>query len=152
MADFIEISAGEPVEVPCGPLVFRIRRREVGDDGGISIALYGPRNGEEAELLRFDLFRKDPHYHVPAGTPQPTGRIDPASDTLAYALDRVANELPSMLRLADAADHAESIETLMIEPVVTQLREAAAQAPEPSETKRIELTPEIRELVGLGPP
>ena len=149
MADFIEISAGEPVEVPCGPLVFRIRRREVGDDGGISIELCGPRDGQEAELLRFDLFRNDPHYHVPAGPAQPTGHIDPSSDSLSYALDRVANELPAMLRQSDALEHAKSVEALVMAPVVAQLREAAAQAPEPSETHQIELTPEIRKLVGL---
>ena len=149
MAEFIEIAAGEPVEVPCGPLVFRLRRREVGEDGGISIELYGSSEGEESELLRFDLFRKDPHYHVPAGTSKPTGHIDPASDALGYALDRIEHELATMLREADAAEHAESVEALVMDPVIGHLREAAETAPAPGEARRIELTPEIRELVGL---
>ncbi|MEO2166894.1 MAG: hypothetical protein ABGY42_02010 [bacterium] len=147
MPEFIEIATGKPVEVPCGPLVFRIRRREVGDDGGISIELYGARAGEEAELLRFDLFRKDPHYHVPSGG-NPTGHIDPAEDALAYALDRIESKLPTMLRDSDAAEHASAIEALAMAPVVGQLRQAAAQAPDPSESRRIELTPQVRALLG----
>jgi hypothetical protein len=36
-----------------------------------------------------------------------------------------------------------------MDPVVAQLRAAAGDAPDPSEVRRVELTPEIRELVGL---
>jgi len=145
--EFINIAVGEPVEVGCGPLVFRIRRREVGNDGGLSIELHGARNGEETELLRFDLFRKDPHYHVPSGT-QPTGRIDPSVDSLAYALDRIGSQLPEMLRQSDAPEYASSIESLAMDLVVDELREAAAEAPSPGESQRIELTPRVRALLG----
>lgn len=148
MAEFIEIATGSPVEVPCGPLVFRIRRREVGEDGGLSIELHRTGDSENTEILRFDLFRKDPHYHVPAGTSTPTGHIDPSSDSLEYALNRLGRELPDMLRAADAADQADPVEALAMGPVIAQLRTAAASAPEPSEVRRIELTPEIRKLVG----
>lgn len=145
--EFIHIAAGEPVEVGCGPLVFHIRRREVGDDGGVSIELYGARDGEEAEILRFDLFRKDPHYHVPSGT-KPTGRIDPSVDALAYALDRIESELPEMLRQSGAAEHVSSIESLGMDLVVDQLRDGVARAPSPGESQRIELTPKVRALLG----
>jgi hypothetical protein len=149
MPEFIEIATGEPIEVPCGPLCFRLRRREVGDDGGLSIELYGTRGGEESELLRFDLFRNDPHYHVPASTGKPTGRIDPERDALAWTLGRIEHDLPSLLREADAAEHASAIEGLVMAPIIGRLTEAAERAPDPSERRRVELTPHVRELIGL---
>ena len=86
---------------------------------------------------------------MPAGTSKPTGHIDPGTNALDYALDRIEHELAAMLREADAAEHAETIEALVMDPVIGHLRDAAASAPAPTESRRIELTPEIRELVGL---
>lgn len=148
MPEFIDIAVGEPLEVRCGPLCFRLRRREVGADGGLSLELHGTRKGEEDELLRFDLFRDDPHFHIPAGTAKPTGRIDPQSDALAYALGRIRNEFPAMLHEAGASEHLAAIEALVLDPIIEELQAAAAAAPAPTESRRIELTPEVRELVG----
>ncbi len=83
MPAYLEIHVGEPVEVDAdlrpGRLRVSVRRREVGDDGGFTLELSGAVAGEPAELLRFDLFRRDPHYHVPASNPAPID-LDPARD------------------------------------------------------------------------
>ena len=100
-------------------------------------------------MLRFDLFRGDPHFHIPAGTQKPTGHLDPADDTLAVALDRIASDLPGMLREAGAAEHAGSVEAFAMEGVIEQLRSAARDAPAVGEPMRIELTPEVKAAIGL---
>ena len=33
------------------------------DDRGVSLHVYSEQDGEERELLRFDCFQEDPHYH-----------------------------------------------------------------------------------------
>jgi len=40
-------------------------RRDVGADGGYSVELIC-REPKEQPLMRFDIFRDDPHYHLPA--------------------------------------------------------------------------------------
>jgi len=148
MAEFIEIAVGEPLEVPCGALCFRLRRREVGADGGLSLELHGTRDGEETELLRFDLFRQDPHFHIPAGPPKPTGHLDPKADSLAFALGRIGTEFTTLLEEAGAAYHLASIEGVSMISIVEQLKIAANEAPAPTESRKIELTAEVRELLG----
>jgi len=148
MAEYIDIAVGEPLEVACGALRFRLRRREVGTDGGLSLELHGTSDGEEEEILRYDLFREDPHFHIPAGTAKPTGHLDPQSDVLSHALGRIRDEFPALLQEAGASRYLTSIEEVALAPLIEQLQAAAANAPAPTETRRIELTPEIRELLG----
>src|SRR5262245_13371652 len=101
----LEIRVGEPLEVDAelrpGRLVAGVRRREVGDDGGVSLELSGALSGEPEELLRFDLFRRDPHYHVPASDPAQID-LDPArdGDPLEFALTRLRERLPALLERA----------------------------------------------------
>jgi hypothetical protein len=51
-------------EIPAGPYRLSVEHREVSDDGGLTIHVFGPRDGAEEEILRFDCFRKTPHYHL----------------------------------------------------------------------------------------
>ena len=148
MAEYIDIAVGEPLEVACGALRFRLRRREVGTDGGLSLELHGTGDEEEKEILRYDLFRQDPHFHIPAGTAKPTGHLEPGSDVLSHALGRIRDEFPALLQEAGASQYLSSIDGVELEPLIAQLQAAAANAPDPTETRRIELTPEVRELLG----
>src|SRR5262245_16336442 len=106
MPEYLEIRVGEPVEVDAelasGRLRVRVRRREVGGDGGVSIELSGAVRGEPTELLRFDLFRRDPHYHVPASDPAQID-LDAARDgePLEFALACIRQRLPELLGRAD---------------------------------------------------
>ena len=44
-------------------LEFLVESRDIGEDGGPTIRVYGMAQGERVQLLRFDCFRKAPHYH-----------------------------------------------------------------------------------------
>jgi hypothetical protein len=148
MAETIEISVGEPVAVELGELRFQVRRREVGSDGGVSIELYAQQASEPEELIRFDLFRDDPHYHVPATNPKPR-RIDPASDgdPLEFALAGIRS-LPELLKEAGHPARATAADALDLADAAERVRAAVAGAPEPSETRSFDLTPELRKLLG----
>ena len=153
MAETITISTGEPLHVDCGSLRFTVRRREVGSDGGHSIALYGPKGGEDEEaleLIRFDLFRNDPHYHVPASQPKPTSiRAEAPGAALEFALGAIRDRLPALLDEAGHPDFAREAEALALSEIAEQVRQATARAPEPSETTQFPLTAEARKALGM---
>ena len=46
-----------------GPIRFGIEFRELGSDRGIAMHVMGDVGDEEKELLTFDCFENDPHYH-----------------------------------------------------------------------------------------
>jgi len=67
---------------------------------------------------------------------------------LAFALGRIRTEFATLLEEAGAAEHVASIEGLSMTSVVEQLQTAANEAPDPTESRQIELTAEVRELLG----
>ena len=63
----LAIHKGEEAEFRIGGLRFVACRREVGEiDGGISLYVSSDVPGDDRQLLRFDFFRTNPHYHAPA--------------------------------------------------------------------------------------
>lgn len=146
MAPHLEIRVGEPVHVDValrsGRLRASVRRREVGDDGGLSLELSGGVEGEPEELLRFDLFRREPHYHVPASS-APIG-LDPAreGEPLEFALACLRERLPELLERAGFAALARSLaatDRSELAAFAERVRAATESAPEPSSSQRIEL-------------
>ena len=149
VAEYIEIAAGEPVHVDFSDLRASVRRRDVGEDGGLSIELYGPGEEPREQLIRFDVFRRDPHYHVPSSDPK---QIDmqrgPLEQSLEFAFDCLERRLPELLREARYPEFAEKIDPAQMPEIAARVRSAVAGAPEPTQFQRIELTPEIREAMG----
>jgi hypothetical protein len=72
----------EPRVFPCGPLRVVLELRSVGGDGGPSIQVFDDAGGGR-QVLRFDCFRKEPHYHY-----APDGKDE------IVALDAAANGDP----------------------------------------------------------
>jgi hypothetical protein len=182
MAEFIEIARGEPVEVEVplrhaaadasatqmeagsrtgeACLHFRVLRREVGGDGGVSLELFGPPEppnapgdapGPETQLLRFDLFRSDPHFHIPASETAPTGHLeaDDHAALIAQTLARAESELAEWLQQAGHPQLAEALGTEPVRGLAESLRRAIATAPEPGPPMRVELTAQVRHALGL---
>jgi hypothetical protein len=110
-----------------GGLTFEVEHRTFGDDGGPALMVYSQVDGQRRQLLRFDCFVKDPHYHHdPDGQDDRrhlTGMTVPQS--VDFTIDAVRGRLPEMLHIAgfDAlvdgldepalADVAERIEAAM---------------------------------------
>ncbi len=149
MAEYVEIGAGEPIEVAAGDLQLRVLKRTVDTDGGVSIEICGPVEGESQQLIRFDLFREDPHYHVPSSEPKPI-RLEgkSAEEALDFALGCIRERLPELLeqagypQLEGAASPEQRVEAAQ------RVAEAVRAAPEPTEVQRIEITPEVRRALG----
>jgi hypothetical protein len=49
--------------IEAGNIRFGLEMRTVGQDGGMAIHVLGDVAGQEVELLAFDCFRDNPHYH-----------------------------------------------------------------------------------------
>jgi len=149
MTEYVEIGVGKAIDIGEGGLNFRVLQRSVDEDGGVSIEVCGAVEGAETQLIRFDLFRGDPHYHVPASEPKPI-RLEGKSpdEAMDFALQCIRERLTELLgeagypQLGDAASSAQCAEA------ARRVEEAARQAPAPSDFQRIELTPEVRRALG----
>jgi hypothetical protein len=135
----LEVRVGDAVEVEMGGLRFSVARREVGADGGTSIEVYGDVDGAATQVLRFDCFRREPHYHMPPGAPGQLA-LDPAEvgDGLAWALACTRERLPEMIRAAGFAELAGRVDRDALARGWERVREAAARAPEPTRSFRVD--------------
>jgi hypothetical protein len=102
------------------------------DDRGVSLHVFGVEDGESLEVLRFDCFDEDPHYHY-VSWPERRNEmlyIDPVADgdPLAWALERIRTRLPQMLARAGAERLAERVEPRLVEALLPRLAEAAYRA------------------------
>jgi hypothetical protein len=102
------------------------------DDRGVSIHVFGDQQGERRELLRFDCFDEDPHYHYVCWEPMANEvlHLDPVADgdPLAWALERIRTRLAPMLVRAGAADVAGRVDARSIDEVLPRIAEAAYRA------------------------
>jgi hypothetical protein len=131
----MKISVGEKVSVELGGLRFDVLRREVDEDGGTSIEVFGDVNGQAQQVLRFDCFRKDPHYHMPPSAPGQL-RLDPAQvgDPLEWALAQTRDHLPEMLRKAGFEELSQTVDAEALRRGWERVKRAVETAPEPSQS------------------
>lgn len=89
-------------ELEIGGVVLAIDYRRTGDDRGPSVRVFGDVDGERVQLLRFDCFDADPHYHY-----APTGvnrmfHLDPLTMgcPVAFTLEQVGQNTQAMIAAA----------------------------------------------------
>lgn len=131
----ITIQRGENRTLELGGLRFVARRQEVGEDGGHTIEVWGPVDGEDTQVLRFDCFRDAPHYHMPPSQPG-ARKLDRAEvgDPLEWALACARERLPEMVAKAGYAVLAGALDVAALAGGDAALRELIASCPEPSES------------------
>ena len=95
-----------------GGVELHVDQRNFGSDGGPSVRVYGEADGENIQLLRFDCFRKDPHYHY-----DPSGKNDQRSldktsvpDSVAWTIKQLGHNLVEMIHTAGYASVAEQVD------------------------------------------
>ncbi len=88
-------------DIALGRFKFRVVYRIAGDDQGLTIHVFGPRLGSEEEVLRFDCFRNQPHYHL--GWSYRDERFIEIQDSEAFSW-AVQQIRASMSELLDAAE------------------------------------------------
>lgn len=104
--------------IQAGAVSFGLQyRTNVGskNDEGICIHVYGNDiPGQDKELLRFDCFRIDPHYHYRNAPIKQNERLmldyTAEGDSLSWTLDKIRNRLPIMLLRCGADDIARSVD------------------------------------------
>ncbi len=110
--------------IEAGAVRFVVERREFGGDRGPAIRVMAAREDTEVQLLRFDCFARDPHYHY-----DPNGRncvlhLHPEEDSVAWAIDHIERNLKVMVRLAGYADIADQLDADAVQAALPRLRRA----------------------------
>ena len=106
-----------------GGVELHVDNRDIGADGGPSVRVYGEVDGENVQLLRFDCFRKDPHYHY-----DPSGKNDQRSldkervpDSVAWTIEQLGQNLVEMIHTAGYAGVAEAVDQTAVTPVLSEV-------------------------------
>lgn len=97
--------------------------RHFGGDEGYDIRVYSNINGNPRQILRFDCFRYQPHYHYdPLGRDE---RVELAgygmSDAILWTLKQLTHHLPEMLTQAGYPDVAAGVQPEAVREAVAQL-------------------------------
>lgn len=112
-------------EMEIGGLHFAVYYTEAGTNGGPTIRVLGDVAGKRTELLRFDSFRKDPHYHAPASGKQTNMTAEEGKDALGWSLTQVREHLPAWLEKAGFGEIARGVDVAALRRGWTQVRDAA---------------------------
>jgi len=117
----------------CG-LCFEVAYRTTGNDRGPSLQVLGDVDGQRVQLLRFDCFDHEPHFHYdPDGKNNriflnPTRALDP----ITWSMDYLRGNFASLVRIAgygSVADRLDEVALAGILPGVEKaLRDSVPQA------------------------
>jgi hypothetical protein len=111
-------------------------RKELMPDQGLCVQVYGEVDGTDTEILRFDCFDQDPHYHYGPMNKNIRLHLDKttAGNPLGWTLNNIRTKLPSMIQKAGYEDLAAAVEANPI-PEAT-LNEVEAKAREMARGER----------------
>jgi hypothetical protein len=125
---------GNPV-IEAGNIRFGLELRTVGPDGGPAIHVLGDVAAQEIELIAFDCFRVNPHYHYGPRNKNERIFLDTTlvPDPLQWTLDCFkSGKLPAMIERAGYPDIAAALDRDLVATKVLEvestLREMAQAA------------------------
>lgn len=102
------------------------------DDRGVSLHVVGDVDGVPREVLRFDCFVEDPHYHYVSWREKANEvlHLDPVADgdPLDWALERLRSRLPEMLARAGVPDLAAALDVRAVLRALPEITRAAQHA------------------------
>ena len=137
--EMILIQQGPKQDLELGGLRFVACRREVGEAGGYTLEVWGPVEGEDTQVLRFDCFKGAPHYHMP---PSAQGQLalDPeeVGDGLAWALDCTRERLPEMIEKAGYGSLARSLDPAVFRGGTERVQALVSSCAEPNESFEVD--------------
>lgn len=108
-------------DIAVGRFRFRLVHRRVEGDQGLAIHVFGPRKGVEEEVLRFDCFLNQPHYHLGWSYRDERFIEIEAADPFAWVLERIQTGLNALLGQA-GADLMEAVELEALPAAVAVMR------------------------------
>jgi len=138
----LTIKTGDKVKVPLGGLQFEVLNREVGEDHGMSIEVYA-ESDLDTQLLRFDCFHDDPHYHVPPSAP---GQLnidkEKHGDGLNWSLEKIRDSVVPLIKQAGFTDVAQNLDQAIFSSEWEKIKQACEAAPPPTHERIVELSDE----------
>lgn len=126
--------AEQGLTIGVGGLRFNVRYSNVNADRGPSLRIYGDVEDKSVQLLRFDCFEIQPHFHYdPDGTnnllKMDTTKV---TDPITWSMDYLRGNITSLIRLAGygalAAQLEESTVSAALPTVEKALRDSIPQA------------------------
>ncbi len=99
--------------IHAGPIDFAMSyRQEIMDDQGLCLQVYSKINNHDTEILRFDCFDQNPHYHYGPENHNIRLHMDKttAGNSLGWTLGNVRNKLSTMVERAGYEDLASNLE------------------------------------------
>ena len=114
--------------VDAGPIRIGLEFRELSGDRGVAMHVLGDVGGEEVEMLAFDCFENEPHYHYGPRAKNQRLHMDTTAvpDPLRWALDLFkGGKLASMLERAGYNDHASGLNPAVMAEKVAEVESAA---------------------------
>ena len=119
------------VIIDAGPVRFGLEFRELGGDNrGVAIHVLGDVGDEEVEMLTFDCFDSEPHYHYGPRAKNQRLYLDQTvtPSSLRWALDLFkGGKLAPMLERAGYSDHAARLNPSIVAERVAELESAALE-------------------------
>ena len=106
-----------------GGIELHVDDRNFGSDGGPSVRVYGEADGENIQLLRFDCFRKDPHYHYDPSGKNDQRHLDKASvpDSVAWTIEQLRENLVEMIHTAGYNSVADNVDQAAVARVLPEV-------------------------------
>ncbi|PON12505.1 hypothetical protein C2W62_39245 [Candidatus Entotheonella serta] len=103
-----------------GPIEITLDYRALMEDQGVCAQVYANVDGKDTEILRFDCFDQDPHYHYGPENRNVRLHLDKVTcgTPLAWTMNNLRNNLPAMIKRAGYASVAAAVEA---NPVPTSL-------------------------------
>ncbi len=116
----------EPRVVVVGPLRIAVEFRKTQEDEGPTIRVFGMVGSAERQVLRFDCFVEDPHYHYdPDGRDeQHHMRDEGIEDAAEWTLHRLERNLAEMIRRAGFGALADRVDERHVTDSIPALQEA----------------------------
>ena len=103
-------------------------RKELMPDQGLMIQVYGDVDGKDTEILRFDCFDQDPHYHYGPENHNIRLHMDKTTvrNPVGWTLRNIRENLPAMVSRAGYEDLAGKVEASPIpSEVMSEVEETA---------------------------
>ncbi len=106
-----------------GGVELHVDERNFGSDGGPSVRVYGEVDGKDIQLLRFDCFRKDPHYHYDPSGKNDQRHLDKASvpDSIAWTIEQLGQNLVEMIQTAGYDSVADTVDQAAVAQVLPEV-------------------------------
>jgi hypothetical protein len=110
-----------------GAVTFALQYRALMPDQGVSIQVVSEVGGEEKELLRFDCFDQNPHYHYDPNNKNIRYELDKttAGNPVGWTLQQLRSRLPEMLKRAGCEEVANRLDCNLVTAKLDQVEEAA---------------------------